>query len=140
MDSNLGKAASARRNQLRRTAEAYFKALAAKDFEAIPYSNDVVLRAPVVPGGVHKPLVGRDTVRRIWWSPLVPILGKVTVIEHYFNERLTAVVTEAEIHTINPAAALRIADHFTINDTGEITEQENHFDPRDVTNPGWQTS
>jgi hypothetical protein len=26
-----------------------------------------------------------------------------------------------------------------VNDVGQITEQENHFDPRDVTHPGWQS-
>jgi hypothetical protein len=32
---------------------------------------------------------------------------------------------------------LRVADRFNVNEQGKITEQENHFDPRDVTNPGW---
>jgi hypothetical protein len=46
---------------------------------------------------------------------------------------------EAEIEVINPQARLRVADRFTVNEAGKITEQENHFDPRDVTNPGWQS-
>jgi hypothetical protein len=120
------------------SSEAYFGALARKDFAAIPYDDNVVLRAPLVPGGVHKPLVGKDALRTVWWPPLVPVLGEVKVIEHYFNEQLTAVITEAEIHTVNPAAVLRVADRFTVNSAGEIIEQENHFDPRDVTSPGWQ--
>jgi hypothetical protein len=56
-------------------AEAYFEALAKKDFTAIPYDDNVMLR---------------------------------------------------------------VADRFTVNCAGKIIEQENHFDPRDVTNPGWQ--
>ena len=32
----------------------------------------------------------------------------------------------------------RVADRFTASDDGKILEQENHFDPRDVTNAGWQ--
>jgi hypothetical protein len=127
-----------RRTQLRAVADAYFGALARKDFAAIPYDDNVVLRAPLVPGGVHKPLVGKDALRTVWWPPLVPALGEVTVIEHYFNEQLTAVISEAEIHTVNPVAVLRVADRFTVNNAGQIIEQENHFDPRDVTNPGWQ--
>jgi hypothetical protein len=39
---------------------------------------------------------------------------------------------------MNPPATLRVADRFNVNEQGKITEQENHFDPRDVTNPGWQ--
>src|SRR5690349_20409094 len=81
-----------RRTQLRAVAEAYFGALARKDFAAIPYDDNVVLRAPLVPGGVHKPLLGKDALRTAWWPPLVPVLGEVKVIEHYFNEQLTAVI------------------------------------------------
>jgi hypothetical protein len=82
--------------------------------------------------------VGREALRTIWWPPLVPALGEVKVIEHYFNEQLTAVITEAEIQTTEPVAVLRVADRFTVDGAGKIIEQENHFDPRDVTNPGWQ--
>jgi hypothetical protein len=51
---------------------------------------------------------------------------------------MTAIITEAEIHTVEPPATLRVADRFTVSAEGKIIEQENHFDPRDVTNPGWQ--
>jgi hypothetical protein len=127
-----------RRAQLRAVAEAYFEALAKKDFAAIPYDDYVTLRAPLAPGGVHHPLVGKEALRTIWWPPLVPALGAVKVIEHYINDQLTAIITEAEIDTVNPRATLRVADRFTVNAAGKIIEQENHFDPRDVTNPGWQ--
>jgi hypothetical protein len=127
-----------RRAQLRAVAEAYFEALARKDFAAIPYDDHVMLRAPLAPGGVHNPLVGKEALRTSWWPPLVPALGAVRVIEHYINEQLTAIITEAEIDTVNPRATLRVADRFTVNAAGKIIEQENHFDPRDVTNPGWQ--
>lgn len=130
--------ATKRRAQLRAVAEAYFAALAKKDFTAIPYADTVVLRAPLAPGGVHTPLVGKEALRTIWWPPLVPALGAVKVIEHYFNEQLTAIITEAEINIANPPTTLRVADRFTVNAEGLIVEQENHFDPRDVTNPGWR--
>jgi hypothetical protein len=29
-------------------------------------------------------------------------------------------------------------DRFSIDESGEITAQENFFDPRDITHPGWQ--
>jgi hypothetical protein len=130
--------AARRRAQLRGVAEAYFGALAKKDFTAIPYDDKVVLRAPLAPGGVHNPLIGKEALHTVWWPPLVPALGDVHIIEHYINEQMTAIITEAEIHTVKPQAALRVADRFTVNAEGKIIEQENHFDPRDVTNPGWQ--
>ena len=130
--------AAKRRAQLRGIAETYFEALAQKDFAAIPYDDYVVLHAPLAPGGVHNPLRGKEALRTIWWPPLVPALGEVHVIEHYINEQMTAIITEAEINTVNPKATLRVADRFTVNAEGKIIEQENHFDPRDVTNPGWQ--
>jgi hypothetical protein len=130
--------AAQRRAQLRAAAEAYFAALAKKDFTAIPYAAAVILRAPLAPGGVHAPLIGKEALRTTWWPPLVPALGEVKVIEHYLNEALTAIITEAEVHLVNPPAVLRVADRFTVDAAGQIVEQENHFDPRDVTNPGWQ--
>jgi hypothetical protein len=86
---------------------------------------------------VHQPLAGKQALRTVWWAPLEQVLGRVKVIEHYFNETLTAVVTEAEVQILNPPAVLRVADRFRVNDAGKIIEQENHFDPRDVTNPDW---
>lgn len=57
----------------------------------------------------------------------------------YMNEALTAVVGEAEIGVrTDPPVRLRVADRFTVDDDGKIVEQVNHFDPRDLTNPGWQ--
>jgi steroid delta-isomerase-like uncharacterized protein len=129
-----------RRTQLRAVAEAYFAALAKKDFTAIPYDDQVSLRAPLCPGGVHTPLIGKEALRTIWWPPLVPVIGNVKVLDHYINDNLTAICTEALITTVNPPATLRVADRFTVSAEGKIIEQENHFDPRDVTNPGWQKS
>lgn len=133
---------TARREQLRNLAEGYFTALRQKDFAAIPYADEVTLRAPLAPGGVNQPLIGKSALYEQWWIPLVPALegAEITVQEHYFNASLTAVCTEAIItlNVVSPPAALRVADRFTVNADGEITEQENHFDPRDATNPGWQ--
>jgi hypothetical protein len=126
------------RAPLRAAADGYLEGLAKKDFSLIPYANDVTLRAPLCPGGVHHPLVGKEALRTIWWSPLPAALGDVRVIDHYFNEDLTAICVEAEVGIVGVAQPLRVADRFTVNAEGEIIEQENHFDPRDVTNPGWQ--
>jgi hypothetical protein len=143
MNSSEEAAAAGRREQLRNIADGYFEALRRKDFSAIPYDDNATLRAPLAPGGVNQPLAGKDALYSQWWIPLEPALEgvEITVLEHYFNESLTAVCSEATItlNVVSPPATLRVADRFTVNAAGKITAQENHFDPRDVTNPGWQT-
>lgn len=134
--------AAKKREQLRAIAEGYFDALRRKDFSTIPYDDNVTLRAPLAPGGVNQPLVGKEALRTQWWQPLGPALEgvQIKVFEHYINEAMTGIVAEAEIkiNVVDPPATLRVADRFTVNEQGKIIEQENHFDPRDVTNPGWQ--
>ncbi len=136
--------AAERRERLRATAQAYFEALRRKGFSAIPYNDKVTLRAPLAPGGVSQPLVGKEALRTQWWQPLQPALDNVQirVLDHYINDSLTAIVSEAEIkiNAVNPPVTLRVADRFTVNKEGKIVEQENHFDPRDVTKPGWQNA
>jgi hypothetical protein len=131
-----------RRSQLRAIAEQYFEGLRKKDFSAIPYDDAVRLRAPLAPGGVNQALVGKAALERDWWQPLQPALegAQVTILDLYLNESLTGVVAEAEltITALTPPVTLRVADRFTVNEAGRIIDQENHFDPRDVTNPGWQ--
>jgi glyoxylase I family protein len=124
-----------RRAKLRSAADAYFGALARCDFDAIPYADDVVLRAPIVPGGAVNPLSGRETLRTVWWQPLVPALDGVTVnvIDYYVNADATAICAAAEITLPVAKATLRVADRFKVDTAGRITEQENHFDPRAVT-------
>jgi len=123
------------RATLRAATDAYFAALARRDFDAIPYADNVVLRAPVVPGGGANPLSGRETLRTVWWQPLVPALDGVTVnvIDYYVNADATAVCVTAEVILPVAKATLRVADRFTVDADGRITEQENHFDPRAVT-------
>jgi len=127
-----------RKAQLKEAATRYFDGLTKKDFDIIPYDDNVSLRAPFAPGGIHNPLVGREKLRTLWWPPMPAILGEVRVFDLYYNDDLTAVVAEAEVEVTNPKARLRVADRFTVNAAGKIVEQVNHSDPRDVTNPGWQ--
>ena len=95
--------------------------------------------APVrVGGGAGWATTGSTRKPTAYSVRCAPALGAVKVIEHDINAQLTAMITEAEIDTVNPRATLRVADRFTVNAAGKIIEQENHFDPRDVTNPGWQ--
>jgi len=130
---------STRRKQLHAIARAYVtEGLGKKNFDAIPYDDNVTLRAPLCPGGMDMPLSGKENLRHVWWAPLPQLFGKVTVLDTYVNEALTAVTCEFTLEITNPATTLCILDRFTVSDEGNIVEQSNYFDPRHVTNPGWQ--
>ena len=119
-----------RKKLLRSVSETYFQALRDKNFSAIPFSDEVVFRAPIAPGGVHHPIVGKQALREQWWKPLEPALDgiEIKITDHYFNDSLTGLMTKADITLAGPGIVLRAADRFVINENGEITEQENHFD------------
>ncbi len=127
--------AATRVNQLKEVAESYFDSLRKKHFETIPFEENASLRAPLTPGGVQVPLKGKADIYDKWWLPLEPALQDVTItiLGHYIHEDLTGIVSEAEITLKTPAVTLRVADRFSVNNEGKITEQENHFDPRPVT-------
>jgi len=112
--------------------------LGEKNFDAIPYADDVILRAPIRPGGSANPIKGKENVREQWWAPLPSLLGDVEFINSFVNDENTAVTAEFHCNILNPSCTLRIIDRFIINEKGKITEQENFFDPRDITNPGWR--
>ena len=129
-----------RKAQLRAVADAYFDALARKNFEAIPYDENVILSSPLAPPDLavpyeSYPLEGRDAVIA-WFQGLAPALGDTKVLDYYFNEDLTAIFVEAEVGIVNPVGTLRVADRFNVNAEGKITDQENHYDPR----PAFPTS
>ncbi len=121
---------SDRRLLLKATAENYFQALRDKTFSSIPFSEDIVFRAPLAPGGVHHPIRTKQAVFEQWWKPLEPALDNVTIniIEHYYDESLAGIITKADITIAAMGITLRTADRFIINDEGRIIEQENHFD------------
>ena len=122
--------ASDRKVQLKAVSEIYFQALRDKNFSAIPFSDDIVFRAPLAPGGADNPIKGKQELFEKWWKPLEPALegATINIIDHYYNESLTGLITKAEITIAVLGATLRAADRFIINDQGKITEQENHFD------------
>ena len=110
--------------------------LGGKNFDAIPYHDDITLRAPLNPGGSVVPIEGKVNVREQWWAPLPDLVGQVTVFDSYVNRDLSGVTVEFHCEIINPACMLRILDRFKVDADGKITHQENFFDPRGVTNPG----
>ena len=111
------------------------KGLGEKNFDAIPYDENVSLRAPLTAGGVWEPLVGKENLRTQWWAPLPELVGSITFIDSFVNADETAVTAEFHCEILNPSCTLRVMDRFTINEEGLITEQENFLDPRAVTNP-----
>jgi len=112
--------------------------LRGKNFHAIPYDVNVVLRAPLCPGGSNHPLYGKENVRQLWWAPLPSLIKDVKFIDSFANEDGTAVTAEFHCELLNPSCTLRVIDRFVVNEEGRIVEQENFFDPRDVTQPGWR--
>jgi hypothetical protein len=125
--------------QLHGLARAYvLDGLGKGNFEAVPYADCITLRAPLTPGGSGVPLVGRETLREKWWAPLPALVAGAEVLDTYVNRDLTAVTVEFHCHIRQPACTLRIIDRFVVDDAGRIVAQENFFDPRDITQPGWQ--
>src|SRR5690242_10023289 len=107
-------AAITRKEQLKQVAEKYFQSLRNKNFSTIPYDENVVMRAPLAPGGVNKPVYGKQSVNTQWWQPMEPALDgvRINIFDHYFNDSLTGIVIEAEIILANPSVTLRVADRF----------------------------
>ena len=118
------------KEQLKTISETYFQALRDKDFNAIPFSDDIVFRAPLAPGGSGNPIKGKKELLEKWWKPLAPALdgAQITIVDHYYNDSLTEIVTKVEFYIAVLGATLRAADRFIINNEGKIAEQENHFD------------
>jgi hypothetical protein len=108
------------------------------NFDNIPYKDDVELRAPICPGGSARPLKGKEQLREIWWAPLPNLVERCEFVDSYVNESQTAATVEFYCFLREPRTKLRIIDRFSIDENGEITAQENFFDPRDITHPGWQ--
>ena len=126
-------ATAARRAQLRAAAEAYFTGLAAKDLSRIPYAPDVRLHAPLAPGGADAPQVGPAALAFL--EGVLPAITDVRVLDFYVSDDLTGICATALVGIASPAVTLRVADRFTIDADGRIVEQENHYDPRPITNP-----
>ncbi len=124
---------STRQDQLRTIAKGYVEALGKGDFEAIPYHDQITLRAPILPGGSAAPITGRKTLEETWWAPLPQLVESTSFIDSYVNRDENAVTAEFLCHIRQPACTLRIIDRFKIDADGQIVEQENFFDPRALT-------
>ncbi len=131
---------SERKKQLHDLARSYvIDGLGAGNFEAIPYHENIELRAPIHPMGSQQPMNGRSFIKENWWTPLPGLVAGTDLLDTYVNEKLTRVTAEFFCHIKEPACTLRIVDRFTVDNDGKITNQENFFDPRDITSPGWRS-
>jgi hypothetical protein len=97
-----------RAKQLHNIARGYVYSLGQGNFDAIPYDNNVELRAPLCPGGSAVPLVGRHNLKAVWWAPLPSLVAGTEVIDTYVNENLSAVTVEFLCYIKEPACTLRI--------------------------------
>lgn len=119
-----------RKKVLKNAIEAHFEGLRKKSFSLIPFSDEVIFRAPIAPGSVHEPIVGIINLYEHWWQPLEPLLEGISilVLDHFFNEEQTSVISRTAIHLKFSDIKLRVADRFLIDEAGQIIEQENYFD------------
>jgi len=124
--------------QLHQLARNYVASLGSGDFDSIPYSENIELRAPLCPGGSAVPLIGRENLREQWWAPLPEMVSGVEVLNSYVSEDQLSVAVEFMLRIDSIPCTLRVMDRFVIDEEGNISSQENFFDPRDVTNPGWK--
>jgi hypothetical protein len=122
--------ATDRKKLLKQVAEMYFEGLRTQSFSMLPFNDNINFRAPIAPGGVHQPLIGIKNVFEQWWQPLEPLLDGISieVVDHYYIEDETGIISRANIILKGPGINLRVADRFRINEEGDIIEQENHFD------------
>lgn len=118
------------KEQLEKISESFFQALRDKNFEAIPFSDEIVFRAPIVPGGSGNPIKGKKELFEKWWKLLEPALDgvEIEIVGHYFNEALTQIMSKVEFRIPVLGVTLRGVDQFVINSEGKIAMQENHFD------------
>ena len=128
-----------REQQLHDLAKSYvINGLGAGNFDEIPYHENIELRAPIHPMGSQQAMKGRDYIKENWWAPLPDLVAGTELLETYINKNLTKVTAEFFCLIKEPACTLRIVDRFTVDEDGKITSQENFFDPRDITSPGWR--
>jgi hypothetical protein len=133
----------ARKELLISTVETYIKGIKERDFSIIPYAEKVTMRTPFTKNGTKIQLKGKEALFNEWWKPLLltpnakEVVFKVT--DYYFNESLTSIVVESVVTDYNaePPAIVYVAERFTLNEAGEIIDQINHIDVRDVLTPGW---
>jgi hypothetical protein len=65
--------------------------------------------------------------------------SRLRLLNTYASRDRDAVAAELQMGITEPSCELRIIDRFTVDDEGRIVEQENFFDPRDLTSPGWRS-
>lgn len=116
------------------------KGLGGKDFDSIPYHQDVELRAPIHPEGSVAAMKGRSFIKQNWWAPLPQLVAGTELLDTFLNNDLSAVTAEFHCFISEPKCTLRIVDRFVVDSKGKIIKQENFFDPRDITHAGWRTS
>jgi hypothetical protein len=121
-------------NLLKSIAKKYVEdGLGGKNFEIIPYHDQITLRAPINAGGSYEAIKGKQNLKENWWKPLPDLISKVNLIDIYVNDDLNAVVVEFHCEIKSPHCWLRITDRFKVDDDGLIIDQENFFDPRTLT-------
>lgn len=112
------------------SVKAYFDGIAAKDMARVPWANDATLRTPLNPAGGESALIrGRKSILE-FFDGILPAIGSLRFIRYYGGDSGWS-AGQAEISLAN-GKTLYVLDAFLIK-SGEIIEQQNHYDPRAAT-------
>jgi len=104
-----------RKKELQKIAKTYvISGLGGKKFDAIPYHEEVSLRAPINPGGSERPIIGRENLRNSWWAPLLQLVFDTTFIDAYVNEDESAVAVEVYCEVSRLAFPIWVTSHIRV--------------------------
>jgi hypothetical protein len=110
--------------------KAYFDGIAAKDMSQVPWAKDATLRTALNPAGGESTLIrGRNAILE-FFAGILPAVVSLKFLRYYTGDG-GWVAGQAEIRLAN-SKTLYVLDAFHVED-GEITEQQNHYDPRPAT-------
>ena len=112
------------------SVKAYFDGIAAKDMSRVPWAKDATLRTPLNPAGGESALIhGRKSILE-FFDGILPAVSSLRFIRCYSGDSGWS-AGQAEISLAN-GKTLYVLDAFLI-ESGEIVEQQNHYDSRVAT-------
>ena len=112
------------------SVKAYFDGIAAKDMSRVPWANNATLRTPLNPAGGENALIrGRKSILE-FFKGILPAISSFRFLRYYGGDSGWS-AGQAEIG-LAKGKTLYVLDAFHI-ESGEIIEQQNHYDSRVAT-------